>query len=221
MAKVEPFEKYSNKFEDWFTRNRYVYASEISVIKETLPEFNNAIEIGVGSGRFAEPLGITKGLEPSEKMAEIARGRGISVIEGIAENIPFDDDSFDLALMVTTLCFLDNVEKAFSEVYRILEPGGYFINGFVDKDSKLGKIYQKIKNKSVFYKKANFYSIEEVKEYLRKTGFTDFSFNQTIFEDIDDIKKIEKAKKGYGSGSFIAISARKPEKNGNKRYAET
>lgn len=210
MAKIKPFEKYSNKYEDWFTRNRYVYETEINIIKEALPEFSNAIEIGVGSGRFAKPLGITKGLEPSKKMAEIARGRGISVTEGIAEDIPFGDAGFDLALMVTTLCFLDDVEKAFSEVFRILEPGGYFINGFVDKNSRLGEIYQEIKHENVFYEEANFYSVDEVKEYLIKPGFTDFSFSQTIFKDIDDINEIEKVKKGYGPGSFVVISAKKP-----------
>ena len=112
--------------------------------------------------------------------------------------------------MVTTLCFLDDVEKAFGEVLRILEPGGYFINGFVDKNSRLGKIYQKIKHENVFYKEANFYSVDEVKKYLMKSGFTDLSFSQTIFKNIDDINEIDKVKKGYGLGSFIVISAKKP-----------
>ena len=59
MSKIGPFEKYSNKYEDWFIKNRYVYESGIRAIKEVLPGFSNAIEIGVGSGRFAKPFGIT------------------------------------------------------------------------------------------------------------------------------------------------------------------
>jgi len=216
MFKEEPFEKYSNKYDQWFTENMHVYKSEINAIKYLLPKFRNAIEIGVGSGRFAEPLGIKKGLEPSKKMAKIAGSRGISVTEGIAEDIPFSDSSFDMVMTVTALCFFDDIEKAFSEVYRVLEPGGYFVNGFVDKNSKLGRIYQKIKYKNVFYRDANFYSVEEVKEYLRKTGFTDFSFSQTIFEDIDSMKEIEKARKGYGLGSFVVVSSRKQDKVDSK-----
>ena len=41
-----------------------------------------SVEIGVGTGRFAFPLGIRSGLEPLAKMATIARDRGISVVEG-------------------------------------------------------------------------------------------------------------------------------------------
>jgi len=211
MARTGPVEKYYKKYEHWFTKNRYVYESEIDAIKKILPDFNEAVEIGVGSGRFAAPLGIRSGLEPSKKMAHIAEGRGISVTEGEAENMPFDDESFDLALMVTTLCFLDDVERAFSEVFRILKPGGYFINGFVDRDSRLGRTYQKFKDGNVFYRLADFYSVKEVKMFLKKTGFKDFSYRQTVFKDLGDIKEFEKSIKGYGSGSFVAISARKPD----------
>jgi SAM-dependent methyltransferase len=213
MARTGPFEKYYKKYEYWFINNSYVYESEIDAIKDILPDFNDAVEIGVGSGRFAAPLGIKRGLEPSGKMARIAQKRGISVTEGIAEDMPFDDGGFDLVLMVTTLCFLDDVDKAFSEVYRILKPGGCFINGFVDRDSRLGRTYQKIKDKNVFYRLADFYSVEEVKTILKKAGFKDFSYRQTIFKDLDDIKEVEESIKGYGSGSFVVISARKPDSN--------
>ncbi|GAI25505.1 unnamed protein product [marine sediment metagenome] len=60
MPKTEPFEKYTDRYENWFERNRYVYQSEINAIREILPDFENGIEIGIGSGRFAEPLGIKK-----------------------------------------------------------------------------------------------------------------------------------------------------------------
>jgi len=185
MARTEPFEKYYEKYEYWFVNNNYAYESELVAIKDILPDFNDAVEIGVGSGRFAAPLGIKKGLEPSGKMADIAQKRGISVTEGAAEDMPFE--------------------------YRILKPGGYFINGFVDRDSRLGRTYQKIKNKNVFYRLADFYSVEEVKTILKRSGFKDFSYRQTIFKDLGDIKEVEKSINGYGSGSFVVVSARKPD----------
>lgn len=209
MPKTEPFEKYTDQYENWFERNRYVYQSEINAIREILPDFENGIEIGIGSGRFAEPLGIKFGIEPSYEMRKIARSRGIKVVDGVAESIPFKDCSFDLALMVTTLCFLDDVRKAFIEIYRISKPGGYFINGFVDKNSKIGRIYQKNKQKSVFYRAAIFFNTEEVVELLKKTGFKDFEFRQTIFNNLDKITQVEKIKEGYGEGSFVVIRAKK------------
>ena len=132
MGKVEPFEKYPQKYEDWFERNKFAYESELQAIREQLPEGGKGIEIDVGSGRFAAPLGIRLGVEPSKKMREIAKQREIDAIDGVAENLPFDDAQFDFALMVTTVCFLDDVETAFRETYGVLKPGGCFVIGFID-----------------------------------------------------------------------------------------
>ena len=53
---------------------------------------------------------------------------------------------------------------------------------------------------------------EKYSNNLEKSGFKDFKFRQTIFKDISGIREIEKAKKGFGLGSFIVINARKPGK---------
>ncbi len=209
MAKIEPFEKYTEKYEKWFDENEYVYKSEVKAIREILPVFKNGVEIGVGSGRFAKPLGIKYGLEPSCKMRDIAKSIGIKTFEGIAEDLPFKDNIYDVVLMVTTLCFLDDVDKAFKEVHRVLKKGGFFINGFVDRESKVGKIYQKHKGESVFYRSATFFSVKEVLLHLEKAGFKNFIFNQTIFNTLNKVKKEEPAKDGYGEGSFVVIKAEK------------
>ena len=209
MPKIEPFEKHTIQYEDWFKKNEYAYQSEINAIKDILPNFSNGIEIGVGSGKFALPLGIKFGVEPSVEMRKIAESRGIRVVEGVAENLPLENESFDLVLMVTTLCFLDDASKAFSEVYRILKPEGFFINGFVDKNSMIGKIYQQYKTKSIFYKIAVFYSTEEVIFLLKETGFKNIEFRQTIFKSLDNINKVEPVKEGHGEGSFIVVRAQK------------
>jgi ubiquinone/menaquinone biosynthesis C-methylase UbiE len=209
MPKIKPFEKYHKRYENWFRENKFAYESELLAVKKLLPANGEGIEIGVGSGRFAEPLGIRLGVEPSEEMRKIAEKRGIKVIDGVAEKLPFANDNFDFALMVTTICFLDDIESAFKEVYRILKLEGSFIIGFVDKDSSIGKLYQIQKMKNVFYRIANFYSVDEVVSCLKETGFENFAFVQTIFHNLTEIKEIEPTKKGYGQGSFVVIKAMK------------
>ena len=209
MPRIKPFEKYTEKYEDWFKRNKFAYESEIQAVKELLPRGKKGIEIGVGSGRFAVPLGIKIGVDPSPRMREIAQQKGVKVIDAVAEELPFENSQFELVLMVTTICFVDNLNLAFREAYRILKLGGYLIIGFVDKDSYLGKLYQQNKKKNVFYKIATFYSVKEVVYNLNKVGFKEFNFKQTIFHSLNEIKNIEPAKEDYGEGSFVVIRARK------------
>jgi len=209
MPKIAPFDKYPDRYENWFYKNKYVYQSEINAIRDVLPDFKDGFEIGVGSGRFAEPLGIKFGIEPSHSMREIAESKGIKVADGVAEDLPYKNSSFDLALMITTICFLDDVKKAFFEVYRVLKIDGFFINGFVDKNSRVGKLYQRNKKEKVFYKIADFFSGKEVINILKETGFKNFEFRQTIFKTLDRITRVEKVKKGYGEGSFVVIRVQK------------
>ncbi len=211
--KIKPFEEHASEYEAWFDENRFAYESELRAVRAMLPKEGNGIEIGVGSARFAVPLGVRFGIEPSPKMRLIAKNRGIEVVDGVAENIPYSDETFDYALMVTTLCFLDDVDAAFSEVYRILGHDGYFIDGFIDKESEIGRLYKKRKEKSVFYGVANFYSVDEVVKHLENAGFRNFDFNQTIFHNLSEIRSVEPIKPGYGKGSFVVIKARKDSRN--------
>ncbi len=208
MPKIEPFEKYTERYEDWFGQNEFAYLSELKAIREILPD-GVGVEIGIGSGRFAIPLGIKFGIDPSMKMLEVAyQNKSIIAAAGIAEKIPLRDDIFDFALMVTTICFVDDIEKTFLETHRILKKNGRIIIGFVDRESEIGKFYQQHKNESLFYKIAQFFSTDEVLSHLKNAGFGDFKFVQTIFHPLPDVKNVESVIDGYGKGSFVVISAK-------------
>jgi len=209
MPRIEPFNRYMSEYEDWFEKNHFAYISELRAVKKQLPENAKSVEIGVGTGRFAAPLGIELGLEPSSSMRKLAERREIQVVGGVAEELPFAEGRFNLALMVTTICFLDDIEMAFQEVNRILVPNGCFIVGFIDKDSLLGRKYLKYKKNNEFYKIATFYSVNEVVAVLERVGFRNFSFVQTIFRPLNDIDGVEPVKDGYGLGSFVVINAQK------------
>lgn len=209
MARTRPFEEQPLLYEEWFERNRFVYESELLAVKTQLPESGKGVEIGVGSGRFAVPLGIKIGVEPAVAMGEMARNRGIEVIGGLAEALPFKECEFEFALMVTAICFFDDAETALKEAYRVVGLNGVLVIGFVDKESLIGKSYLKRRHESLFYGIATFYSVDEVANYLRKTGFRDLGFSQTIFKPLKEITAIEPVKEGYGEGSFVVIKAKK------------
>ena len=209
MARIGPFEQYSKQYENWFHQNKFAYQSELAAVKRIIPMNGKGIEVGVGSGRFAGSLDIKIGIEPSQKMIRLAVQRRIRVIQGVAETLPIKDERFDFVLMVTTICFLDDIEKALNESYRIIKADGCIIVGFVDKESLIGKQYQKNKNQSLFYSEADFFSADEVLFYLKQAGFRDFSFYQTIYKPLKNIKKIEHIEHGYGEASFVIMKGEK------------
>ncbi len=201
------FNQNTLEYDQWFDKHSFVYQSEILAIQQAIPKNKTGIEIGVGTGRFAEPLNIKFGVEPSENMARLAEQRGITVYRAYAENLPIDNGSFDFALMVTTVCFLSDIPKAFSEVYRILKPQGEIILAIVDKNSDLGKKYEKEKSENKFYKDAHFHSTQEITELLKQADFQNFSYWQTLTKVSEN--KIEQPTQGFGKGSFVVIKATK------------
>jgi SAM-dependent methyltransferase len=209
MPKIFPFERYTEKYEKWFVENRWVYEAELRAVKALIPKGGQGMEIGVGTGRFAEPLGIKIGVEPSRRMREIAQGRGIRVLDGVAEKVPFDNSLFDFVLMVTTICFVDDIHKALREAHRVLTHNGFLIIGFVDPNSLVGKTYLDRKNENVFYKEAKFYSVKEVVQYMEQAGFKDLTFHQTIFKTLPETTKDEPFKSGHGEGAFVVVRGRK------------
>ncbi len=209
MAKTQPFDEHLREYEQWFSVNHYAFESELEAIRKVMPGKGKGIEIGIGSGVFAGPLGITEGIEPSKTMREKAQERGLHVIDGVAENLPVADNSFDFALMVTTICFVDDIGRSFSEAHRILKDNGVLILGFVDKTSPVGELYLSLKEKSIFYKDANFYSTEEVYTNLWENDFTIITTFQTVFGLLEEVNGIQKPEKGYGQGSFVVIKAKK------------
>lgn len=202
MPKTEPFDRYSDLYDEWFRKNPDLYEAELEVIRRLIPPPGaEGMEVGVGSGKFAAPFGIKVGVEPSGKMAVKAKRLGIRVCSGVAEELPFPDNRFDFVLFVTTICFVDDIARSFREAFRVLKPGGCIIVGFVDRESELGRQYAKKKETSRFYKGATFFSTQKVLKHLQETRFTIETIRQALIpgEPPDTILD------DFGKGAFIAI----------------
>lgn len=206
---MDLFNDDAERYEQWFERNPHLFNAELAAIKDLLPKFRSAVEIGVGTGIFASHLGIKEGVEPMPEMTNVAISRGISVIEGVAEELPLDEASYDLALMVTVDCFLTDITAAFDEVHRILKRKGTFIIAFIDSDTPLGELYEKNKADSDFYKNATFHSTREITWMLETAGFTVIASRQTIFS-LEN--KLQPVRDGTGEGVFAVLRVQKEEK---------
>lgn len=211
MAHIKIFDQNVEAYEQWYVDYPQVFESELLALKEQfqkLPENLHGIEVGLGTGRFSVPLGIKEGVEPAKEMAALAVKRGISVVDGYAEHLPFGDLKFDFVLFVT-VCHLDNVKYAFSEAYRVLKPKGAILIGFLDKERAVAKQYLENRHRSTFFANANFFTVSRIENLLKDVGFKNMEYNQTLFGDLDEIKNIQMPKEGFGEGSFVVVKATK------------
>ena len=206
MNDSNPYETYADEYESWFNENDLLFSSELDAIRQLMPSFEKGLEIGVGTGLFAQALGIKEGVEPSAAMRIKAELRGVRVLDAFAESLPFADGSYDLVLMVTVDCFLNDVQAAYQEAHRILKSGSTLIVAFIDRASPLGQIYEEKKQYSPFYSQAHFHSAHKMKEILMDSGFKIEDSRQTVFTLTNQFQEVWA---GTGQGVFAVIRARR------------
>ena len=91
------------------------------------------LEIGVGTGlSLAHYPDVDEivGIDPSGPMLRHARSRAgekVTLVQAPAEELPFEDDSFDTAVAIAVLCTVRDPARALHEIRRVLRPDGRFI----------------------------------------------------------------------------------------------
>ena len=211
MAHTTVFDNNIAEYEQWYEDYKTVFESEVKALQAQfakLPENLHGIEVGLGTGRFAQALGIKEGIEPADGMAEKALQRGLEVMSGTAEQLPYADMHFDFVVFVT-ICYLDQLKLALKEAHRVLKRNGSVIIGFLDKEQPVARNYLEKKHRSTFYKGATFYSVNRVASLLAEVGFIDPEFNQTLFGGLNEIDTVQLPREGYGEGSFVVVKATK------------
>ena len=153
----------------------------------------SVLDLGSGTGAaFDQLLNYeTTAIDPDKKMLEL--NTFDNKVLGSAENLPFDDNSFDNVFCSFVWRNVTDTSKAFEEIYRVLRPGGRFIlldmtrpkNSFLRMLHKIGtfKVLHLIglftfnlKEYRFLYKSLDFYPQPE--EHLDKNNFIDFKIER-------------------------------------------
>jgi len=166
------FEDCAAEYDRWFEEHGEIYHAQLRLLGRKVPSPGPGLEIGVGSGRFAAPLGIRCGIDPSFPLAEMAKRRGVEVVIGTGEHLPYRSGSFDYAVMMTVICFLDDMVTVLREGFRVLAPSGIIVLGFIERDGEIFRHYRAEPEKERFLRHARFYSSDEVIQALHDAEFS-------------------------------------------------
>lgn len=137
----------------YWRKRKYEHLSEKIAIEKFItfipPEKRDSvIDVGAGFGRlsktYTEKFKQCFLLDPSQKLIDMAKKnvkeKNVIFRIGAAEKIPFDDQQFDLVLMVRVAHHLNDFSKIITEVCRVLKPGGFFILEFANKTHFKAKV---------------------------------------------------------------------------------
>lgn len=135
----------SYNYQKYWQKRKYEHQAEELVLKNFFKKIqrkNSLIDIGGGFGRltpfYASFFKKTILIDRSQRLLKEAKKLekklpNFKTKKGVADKLPFKNQTFDVALMIRTTHHLKSLENAFKEVKRVLKPQGYFILEFANK----------------------------------------------------------------------------------------
>ncbi|MFZ5966414.1 MAG: class I SAM-dependent methyltransferase [Bacillota bacterium] len=137
------------------------------------------LEIGFGTGKLINELaesmneGVIEGVDISSTMVSIAKRKNkknirngkVILKEGNFDEVPYNENSFDIVYTVNTIYFWTEPEKTLSKIFKILKPKGMLLIAFEDE--------VEIKKKSLSKEIFRCYLIDEIMKLLIKAGFAE------------------------------------------------
>jgi SAM-dependent methyltransferase len=168
----------ATSYELWFNRpqNRSAFELETQLMRELLQPMRgeSVLDIGCGTGAclsaFLEMGLQVTGLDPSSYMLDISLGKTgnrVDLYSGYAEDLPFDDNSFNYSCLFTTLEFVDDPKKALQEAFRVTKDRVFI--GVFNRYALKG-IQRRVKGifTPTIFNHAQFFSVWELKQIVRK-----------------------------------------------------
>lgn len=150
------FDVKSKEYDAWYDTplGAFVDARECECAFYLLPHDlgENLLDAGCGTGRFSLKMALhghsVTGIDLSEPMLDIARQKAAKTSKKLTFkkmdlcNLEFEDESFDSVVSMALFEFIHDDEKALSECFRVIKPGGYVMIGTITKDSAWGREYE-------------------------------------------------------------------------------
>jgi len=175
--KIKAFNVVAESYDIWYKhpQGKQVFDAEKNAVNHMIPKQGIGVEIGAGTGVFAESLTTEERtilcLDPSVEMIKKAKERELPCILGVGDSIPLRK-LIDFGYMITVLEFLNEPIKLFKEVRENSKENHVFSILFINTESNWGDLYRDIGAKGdPVFQHARFYSLEDVSMMLEEVGY--------------------------------------------------
>lgn len=162
-----------NLIQRWWQRKRY---RNIMSLLGPYAKTGRVLDVGCGSSRIIQSLPHAVALDVSAAKLRFLKRSNPCRIRGSALELPFKDETFDCLIHSQLIEHLPRSEAAFSEMHRVLKPGGTLIVGTVDYASRFWPLIEEIYGIIMphAYKEEHItqYSAATLRETLQRHGLT-------------------------------------------------
>ena len=192
----------------------------IGLLQTEAPSPKRLLDIGAGTGRLLGKLGelypeaLAVGADLAFGMCRASScnlaAKRVQLVNADAESLPFATGSFDLVLSTSTFQWLTSLDRAFSEVKRVLAPGGLFCFALFGEKTlfELRDSYQAVL-KGGADRSHSFFSREEVLAALQGSEFAGARVSSEIEVEVHpDVPELLRSLKRIGAGSAAPVASR-------------
>lgn len=195
-----------------------------------IEEGNTVLDLGSGAGndvfvarRIVGESGKVIGIDFTDEMLEKARincdklcYKNVEFVKGDIEDMPINDNTVDVVISNCVLNLVPDKQKAFSEMYRVIKPGGHFcVSDIVIK----GELPDKLLNAAAMYTGcvAGAIQSDDYLQIIRDSGFEEpvihkekiINIPNTIMLDYIDLDELRKFKNSGTKIVSITVNAKK------------
>ena len=176
---IRAFDAVAGTYDDWYEhpQGRQIFDAELRAVNLHIPEEGIGLELGSGTGIFAEHLtGAERTivcLDPSRAMLRKSAERGMASVLGVGDALPLRIGVIDFTYMVTVMEFLDEPVAILREIRETAKEGAGLTALFINSESAGGDLYRSIGSKGdPVFRHARLYSMTEVEAFLTVSGYS-------------------------------------------------
>jgi SAM-dependent methyltransferase len=189
----------------WFVGRRAILETFLKGIVDKFRTPQSAVrilDVGCGTGANLEMLsqfGTAEGVDVSDDALEFCRKKGLKVNKGLAEKLPYPDESFDITTALDVVEHLDDDIAGLTEMHRVTKQGGHALI-FVPAFMWLWGVQDDISNHRIRYTK---------KQIVERLGQAGFSVERATYANFTFFAPI------LGGRTLMRLTGIKPESENN------